>query len=150
MQLSSSSRIFSNYLERYNLLDPLNEYDLHALHFVYIPRINKVLEEFQRQHNNHPLRTEHNMTPRQLVEVSPRSADADTVTIERFNYGVEEQGPLPDVSTDNFITVPAIDISLSPLHEALIIQTDPLHNDGNYGIVLFVHRITMITPPSPM
>ena len=45
--------------------------------------------EFQCQHNHHPLRTEGNLTPRQIFEVSPRSAEADTV--DTCVYGVEEE-----------------------------------------------------------
>ena len=62
-----------------------------ALHYIYIPRINRALMEFQRQHNHHPLQTEGNLTPRQIFEVSPRSAEADTV--DTCVYGVEEERP---------------------------------------------------------
>ena len=81
------------YLEQYGLLDPLNENDVCALHYVYMPRINRALAEFQRQHNNHPLRTERNLTPRQIFEVSPRLAETDVV--DRWLFGVEEEGPVP-------------------------------------------------------
>ena len=54
------------YLELHQLLDPCNEVDLLCLHHVYIPRLNRALQEFARQHNNHPLRTEHGRTPLQL------------------------------------------------------------------------------------
>ena len=50
-------------MERDGLLDPLNDVRLYALHFVYIPRINKSLEEFVCQWNNHPISTENNLSP---------------------------------------------------------------------------------------
>ena len=53
-------------LETEQLLDPLNEVDLFCLHQVYLPRINKILDEFVESWNNHSLSTERSMTPNQL------------------------------------------------------------------------------------
>ena len=54
-------------LEAEYMLDPLNEVDIFCLHFVFIPRINKHLTEFQGSWNYHPLSTEGNMSPLQLL-----------------------------------------------------------------------------------
>ncbi len=43
-----------------------NEWHMFSLHFVFLPRLNRDLEVFRNQWNNHPLRTEHNLTPIQL------------------------------------------------------------------------------------
>ena len=59
-----------NYLEAYCQLDCLNDTHLCALYYIFMPRIYHILEEFVRQHNNHPLRTEHNLTPLQLHTTS--------------------------------------------------------------------------------
>ena len=53
-------------LEDRNLLDPGNEIDLFALHFIYIPRINNALHVFQDSYSHHRLRTEGNCSPFQL------------------------------------------------------------------------------------
>ena len=42
-------------LEEGGHLDHLNEIDIYCLHYVYIPRINSVLEEFVEPWNNHSL-----------------------------------------------------------------------------------------------
>ena len=47
-------------------LDALNEVDLFCLHIVYLPRINETLDSFVECWNNHPVSTEHNLTPNQL------------------------------------------------------------------------------------
>lgn len=47
------ARTFAH-LEERGLLDPLNELHLFALHYTYIPRINKCLEEFKNQWESHP------------------------------------------------------------------------------------------------
>jgi len=48
------------------LLNTDNETHIWALHFIYIPRINRDLGMFCQQWNNHPLRTEHHLSPNQL------------------------------------------------------------------------------------
>ena len=70
--ISKCSKILSwiiLYLEDINLLDPLNEIHLFSLHYVYLPRINRHLQEWQNGWNNHNLRTEHNFSPFQLYTV---------------------------------------------------------------------------------
>ena len=53
-------------LENRGQLNPLNEVDLFCLHYVYLPRLNTVLQEFTECWNNHNLSTEGNLTPNQL------------------------------------------------------------------------------------
>jgi hypothetical protein len=48
------------------LLDPFDDVDLFALHFVFIPHINQQLEAFKAAYCRHRLRTERNHTPMQL------------------------------------------------------------------------------------
>lgn len=54
------------YFEQSGLLDPVNELHLFALHYVYVPRINKSLKAFMDGWNMHGLRTENNLSPMQL------------------------------------------------------------------------------------
>lgn len=54
------------YLERNNVFYPCNEIHLFCLHMVYIEIINKALDEFTAQWNNHDLSTESNLSPYQL------------------------------------------------------------------------------------
>ena len=57
-------------LERQGILDPLNDTDMFCLHYVYLPRINKIVSEFIDAHNNHTLSTEGNNSPAQLFWVN--------------------------------------------------------------------------------
>ena len=56
-------------LERENLLDPLNEVDMFVLHFIFIPRLSKSLQDFQESWNLHGVSTEGNMSPYQLLDL---------------------------------------------------------------------------------
>ena len=40
--------------------------DLFAMHFVYIPRMNRALQHFTAQWNNHPVSGEHELLPLQM------------------------------------------------------------------------------------
>ena len=57
-------------LENDGLLDVENGFDLLALHYVYLSRINNALAELGNSHNNHCMRTENNHTPNQLLAAS--------------------------------------------------------------------------------
>ncbi|CAL8279997.1 unnamed protein product [Merluccius merluccius] len=47
-------------------LDPDNEMHIWALHYIYLPRINRDLELFSNRWNNHGIRTEGHRTPLQI------------------------------------------------------------------------------------
>ena len=54
------------FLEARRLLDPDNEIDIFSIHFVFVPRIQRLLDRFTQRFNVHSLSTERNRTPRQL------------------------------------------------------------------------------------
>ena len=53
-------------MEQQELLDPLNEYHLWVLHYIFVTRINKTLKEFVRSWNHHPMCTTSHKSPSQL------------------------------------------------------------------------------------
>ena len=55
-----------NFLESEGIVDIDNEMHMAALHYVYLPRINRDLCGFIEQWNNHGLRTERHATPLQM------------------------------------------------------------------------------------
>lgn len=116
---------------------------LFALHYVFMPRINHALEEFVRQYNNHPVRTERNLTPLQLHSVSPVTATVEQSMIDCNTYGVEEDGPVPNVEApDNYVNIDPIAFTIPADVEAML--PDPLTIDGNYGIDIFQQVLAII------
>ena len=85
-------------LEAMGVLDPTNENDLFVLQCVYLPRINKSIEEFRRAWNLHPIRTERNWTPRQLMINSMIKEDEILASSDPPppDFGVDPNGPAPD------------------------------------------------------
>lgn len=54
------------YMEDNCLLDVDNEVHMFALHYIFLPRINRSLDQFRSAWNNHGISTERNMSPVQL------------------------------------------------------------------------------------
>ena len=104
------------FLEEQGILDPLNEYHLFALHFIYLPRINRSMEEFRSGWNHHSICTEHNATPLQLFSAGAlRLQNSGAVAVDFFdhvleNYGLEEEGI---AGNDGGIEIPVNNIPLS-------------------------------------
>ena len=111
-----------HYMESEQLLDPLSNTHLYCLHYVYIPRINRTLQEFVEQSNHHPLRTTHNYTPYQLfysgvimnVHTSHRGISnlLDPVNVDPSTYGVEE-GPISHDNDMDAVVVEPVEMSIS-------------------------------------
>ena len=60
-------------------------------------------------------------------------------------YGVDDDGPTPDVQTNNNVIVPRSLIDLSPNEfDFLRDQVDPLLEDGNYGIYSYKETVNII------
>ena len=55
-----------SFMESLDILDPNDDLHIFCLHFVFIPRINRQLSYWKNSWINHPMRSEHNLTPRQL------------------------------------------------------------------------------------
>ena len=53
-------------LENYGMLDPSNDTDLFALHYIFIPRISHQLDVFRQSYSHHRLHTVNNKKPFQL------------------------------------------------------------------------------------
>ena len=51
------------------MLNPADESDLFVLHRVFLPRINNALHEFALAWNLHPMRTMHNLSPKEYFTV---------------------------------------------------------------------------------
>ena len=104
------------FLQEQGILDPLNEYHLFALHFIYLPRINRSMEEFRSGWNHHSIRTEHNATPLQQFSAGALCLqNSGAVALDFFdhvleNYGLEEEGI---AGNDGGIEIPVNHIQLS-------------------------------------
>ena len=104
-------------LEAERLLDPSNEIDVFILHCVFLPKIQCVLDGFLNAWNNHPIRTERNLSPKMLwfsglFEPLNQSRHGIRCITEGLPseglelYGVDQDGPLPEEDCDSMVNVP--------------------------------------------
>ncbi len=132
------------FLERNGLLDSLDEVDLFALHYVFLPRINASLSEFTSQWNHHGIRTVSNQTPLALWQTNIHTMpDAPTI-VNYDTYGVDYDASLSEISNNN-IVVPATKIDLNEDQINYLQQNVvPLEDDGNNGIEHYIKQLILL------
>jgi hypothetical protein len=135
------------YLEQHDLLDPLCEQHLYALHYVFVPRINKSLEEFRNAWNHHRVRTAHQKSPHQLFTAGLLLLQHSGLTaLDFFNevdhsYGIDKEGPEAS-DEEGAVVVPELNFQLSPTdYQRLRDHVDPLSPSENYGIDLYEQTV---------
>ena len=141
-----------NFLEAEFLLDPLNEMHLFALHYIYLPRINKVLAEFTQDWNFHPLSSANNQSPRQLWHSGiTRLSIVDPTCPEILglsnwdDYRIDDDSSFPEIETSNNVVVPNSRTSLCQNHwRYLQRQVDPRYFDLNEGVNIYRQTVIFL------
>ena len=138
------------YLEYHGLLNPIDNIHIFAVHYVYLPRINKSLLEFKDAWNSHKVRTEQGFTPSQLFTSGAlRLRESGLSALDFFdcvsdNYGVEEDGVTP-YDDDEGVEVPPCRLNLSEDQlEELKETVDPLSDSDNFGIDLYERALIFL------
>ncbi len=137
------------YLESQNVLNCSSEIDLFCLHQVYLDIINRSLENFTGQCNNHPVTTENNFSPVQLwIQGMTSARNINCTAVQDVllgstgysNYGVDEDGPVPIPHNEqNVVEVPSSPINLNNEQEEIVSNVISYYKtfDEN-GIAAFV------------
>ncbi|CAB4016239.1 Hypothetical predicted protein [Paramuricea clavata] len=133
-------------MEEDGFLDCLNENHLFALHYVFIPRIQKSLDEFKCQWNGHPVSTAENLSPEQLFVRETMSncnqnileGVNDNNEFDAFGSGIDldTDATLPINDDDYDVSVPHINVN-EELSIVLQENINPLSDDGHHGVNLF-------------
>ena len=138
------------FLEDNGLLDCELDSDLYALHFVFVPLINRALKQFQDAYNNHSLRTEHHWTPlmiwtngilssehaRETAVQDFYSSDNQDVNIEFF--GIDPDGPESNQFDLLDVEIPPTELDdLTQQQLDQIAQINPLQPANNYDIEFY-------------
>lgn len=142
------------FMEHHVLLDPLNELHLWALQYVYIPRINRSLEEFTNSWNNHPIRTAQHKSPLQLFVAGAillQNSDLEGLDFSvDDSYGIDPDGPIPAVEGVH------VQVPQSPLHFSerdvadLNRSVNPCSISDNYGMDLYERTLGIISNFVPL
>ena len=143
------------FLEHHSLLNSLNEHHLLALHYIFIPRINRSLKEFVNSWNNHPIRTAQHKSPQQLFTAGCLLLQNSQIPALDFfhsfddTYGIDPDGPIP-ISQES-ISVPQSTLRFSDADMQLLKhRIDPLGVSDNYGIDLYEQTLDFISTLIPI
>ena len=147
------------FLEQEDLLDPINDLHIYALHYIFLPHINKALNEFRSTWNSHGIRTQEGLTPQQLFTTGMlRLRNSGLTAMDFFDgvsetYGQEEEGLVSegDDSIEGGVTVPppAVDVSEDQM-QMLAEQINPLEHSEDYGINLYVRTVSFLDSLQPL
>lgn len=138
------------HLEGTGHLNPDDSVDKYVLQYIFTPRINVCLTEFACAWNHHPIRTEHNWSPRRVwlngvLDPLNREQIAVRDVIEPLPaggvqyFGIDGEGPLPiELDEDNSVVV---NDAISPLSQEdeqnFMGLFDPLVTCNDYGVSLY-------------
>ena len=103
-------------MEHSGILDVENDSHLYVLHCVFLPRINRSLNEFLNLFNNHKLSTENNLTPNQIWTIDMgdpsnplANQQVDPVPHDINYYAEDPAGPRPrDPECNNVVVTPLL------------------------------------------
>jgi hypothetical protein len=138
------------FMEQTDLLNPLNEKHLYALHYTYIPRINRALTNFMNGWNHHPIRTTHNKSPHMLFTSGMLLLQHSQLHALDFfdhvdaDYGIDPDSPAP-VNDTASIVIPESTYPIDQANLTLLRQTvEPLGPSDNYGIDIYEQTLALI------
>ncbi|XP_033987790.1 uncharacterized protein LOC117496702 isoform X2 [Trematomus bernacchii] len=147
MAVTSIFYIVLHSLEDEGHLDPSNSTHLFCCHYVFLPRLQHSLKVFRDGWDNHPLRTEQNMTPNQMWAMGElHSPIHDPDDVERLQIPYidwEASGHLREEHSG--IVVP---VTRSPLSdqqmEHLNANIDPMLPSDSFGKDIYLNTLRLV------
>ncbi|XP_035985228.1 uncharacterized protein LOC118558791 isoform X2 [Fundulus heteroclitus] len=131
-------------LKDQHFLSNSNILHIFCCHYVFLPRIQASLDVFKDAWDNHPIRTEQNLTPNQLWQVGQALnpvADPEEGFIPEIQW--EESGYTNE--PHHVVNIPELDSPLSDL-EMLALQDsiDPLQPSDCFGADIYINTVQYV------
>jgi len=135
------------YLEENELLNPVKNIDVFALHYIYKPRINQALQQFTVAWNDRGVRTEHGQTPNQLFTAGClQLRNSGLTALDFFDRVPEMYGIDYDLGVsiatdedDEGVEIPPTDLGLSEEQITELQSTvNPLDESQDFGVDLYI------------
>lgn len=138
-------------MESTGILNTDNPIHVFSLHLIFIPRINKALDEFCEAFNHHKVRTEGNWSPYEMWANGMFHADNPLahglLEEEPPNmeiYGYDPQGPSP-TEGDNNVIIDPVDISHEDLLKSFVLEhLDPLRPSTEMGVDIYSEDLDLV------
>lgn len=148
--VSSSFVSVFNELENIGALNPDNEVDMYCLHYIFIPRINSSLLEFQAAWNQHALSSENNLSPLQLYTAYAQGSELfDEVVSPNDSYGQDtddtDHSSSNEDSSESGVVIPLTHIPLSSSSLQHLRNTiNPNEECSDSGKQLYINTVQLI------
>ena len=138
-------------MESTGILDTDNPIHLFTLHLIFIPRINKALDEFREAFNHHKVRTERNRSPNQMwldgmfhPDNPLAHADLDEEPYDLEMYGHDPHGPSSAASDSNVVVQP-VHLPHDDLLTSFVLETiDPLQQSDEMGVDIYTEALELV------
>ena len=122
------------------------------MHYIYLPRINRALQQFLEAWNNHGVRTEHGQTPNQLfISGLLHLRNSGLVALDFFDsvpetYGIDSDlGVSGDEDDAEGVEIPPTEIDLSSENISELQSTvNPLSDSDGFGVDLFMQTLQIV------
>lgn len=134
--------------------------DVHTfiLHYIYLPRINRVIKSFVSGWNKHPLRSERNWSPERLwangmfdlrnqnlTQVSELHV-RENVDVEDLEwYGMDWFAPNPTDNGLSVVELEDIEIPFSEEYYERLTQYDPLAESSSFGMDIYLSALSIFS-----
>jgi hypothetical protein len=140
--------VFSHFDSR-GLLDAGNDLHIELLHFVFLPRIQRSLDQWAKAWNKHPMSTMHGRSPLSTWFSSLQDQLQSTVPVDEHvhaeTYGIDFGGDVAPEQTNNNVVVPPIQSHLSEqLRRSLTERFDPLQDSDCFGMDIYANVIHFV------
>ena len=131
------------------MLDLNDSLHMFALTYVFEPRINRHLQVFAEGWDDHPLRTERNLTPKQLWIYGQNFYHEEDECTE--DYGIDWDGPFPSrrisgcASDGGGVEIPEIHVQLSSIEREQLKETiNPLAPSSSFGCDIYLQTVQLL------
>ena len=144
--VSSSFVSVFNELENIGALNPQNEVDLFCLHYVFIPRINSALVEFQAAWNQHALSSENNLSPLQLYTAYAQNSELfDEVIDPDCQDTYSDSNSSDEDNYESSVIVPLTHIPLSSNSLQQLRNTINVNEEcSDFGKQLYINTVHLV------
>ena len=139
------------FMEQHDLINPMDEMHLFALHYVFLPRINRSLAQFVDSWNHHPIRTAHSKSPHQLFSSGLlQHRNSGLAALDLFEdvdstYGIDYDAPIPSQDDESGIEVPECAYSIIDTDmTALKLAIHPLQQSSEYDMNIYENTIQFL------
>lgn len=129
-----------------NVLNPVCDKHLFCLHYVYLPRINVQLSRFMEGWNNHPLQTEHGLTPSQLWIRGLCKASSSVIDQPEV-YGIDHEYVYP-FNLESVI-IPETTVGFTPLQLDYLCEHPQLAHSDYQGFDLYSAVLNTVSAMLP-